>query len=243
MKFLYFMDMMKDFVLEYKKIFLLLVFALGFKAGGFVYALTAPTFSEVILPKKQGFANSPTAPAATKNEYVWEGSKIGDDGKAIQLKFTCEWQEGNSQRKWNIILTGLRLPSNAKNPSPVFKMRTNVPPSGKGGEEFVYAGEYLSSSRGFRLSPSHTERFVRELEVALAQSFKNHEQASQEYNEKIKYCENLKPSAREPCYSSSSGYQPLSPRVLLWVYPQMGVKPLGAIFDSKSFKGLRKFSC
>ena len=166
-------------------------------------------------------------------EYLWEADNI-------TVQFSCD-----KNNKLKVALFDPAQPDMAQGSLAIIRMSAgNVPPSGKGYKKFIYASRFLKKAKKLYIRKERTKDFMSELELLRRQTFKNKEVAGKEYDEKIKYCGQLPKKQRDKCYSSSSGYQPAEPVIILWIVAEGQKKPPGyAKFDPQKLENLKKLSC
>ena len=177
-----------------------------------------------------------------KNQYTWSSlSKALWDVKkkehisnTVDVHFDC-----SDSNKINISL--LRLPQNSSRSPVIIRIQTGyIPPSRKGHKQFIYTSEW-SADRKKLLIHQTNQNMVLDLFQLHQQVFKNQEMGKQEYQEKIKHCQTLEDP--QNCISSSSGYQPGEPSIILEVDFGEKFEKSYFIFDPEQLQHLKQLRC
>ena len=176
-----------------------------------IFVLLGFVFFIVASGEGVSFTGDKAKVTAGATKFVWKAVNQGAD--SVNVHFTC-----NKNNQIRVAFIGPGRADFVKGGIAIIKMSTaNVPPSGKGYQEFIYTAVLHGDQRILNINKRNIKFFMKELNTLRAQTFKNREAGIAEYQEKINYCADLPKDRQQKCYSSSSGYQPEEPRIFIEV--------------------------
>ncbi len=222
-------------------IFFSIFFITTFGNTAFVSATETASGKPIITKKSQTRQKTVDTAIATPadTEFLWQA--FNKHKTSITVRFTC-----NEKGQINIAFTDPGQPNYVKGRQAVIRMVTaNFPPSTRGYMKLIYTSTFEKDHKTLNIRKRDIKYFMQELNVLRLQTFKNKDITAKEYEEKIKYCSALPKSQRQKCYESSSGYQPTSPGIFIWIKAEE--TPPGSsresLFDPSILENLKKLSC
>ena len=172
-------------------------------------------------------------------QFLWQA--FNKHKKSITVHFTCD------EDKINVAFTDPGQPDYVKGWQAIIRLVTaNLPPSRTGYMKLIYTSAFEQNRKTLYIRKRNIKLFMQELNALRLQTFKNKDRAVKEYDEKIKYCGALPKNRQQKCYESSSGYQPTSPGIFIWIKAEEtppGASGKASLFDPLALEKLKKLSC
>ena len=206
-----------------KKRWLLLIIFCSFLSFG----ETAPQMLEKYLLSSRG-------------QPLWDPIRKEHIPDVLDIHFNC-----SSPDRLYITLSHPRFPSNVKFSSLIIKTRTkHYPAEGEKESQFSYVAQFSKDKKQFNIHPRRVDEFIRDLETLSVEANRNEKNRLKEYNDRIKYCQNLPATQQQRCFQSSSGYQDVQASIIVEIhFSRHTPQAIYSFFDPNKIKDLKRLSC
>ena len=171
---------------------------------------------------------------------LWDIVKKEHIPDLLDIHFNCD-----SSDRLSITLFHPQFSLSPESSLVIIKIRAeHSPSSGEGDIEFIYTAQLSKDKNQLNIHPRRVEEFIKDLEKLSTQAGRNEKNRLKEYEDRIKYCQNLSEKQQQQCFQSSSGYQDVKSSIIVEISnPNHPSKTIYSFFDPQKIKDLQKLSC
>ena len=171
---------------------------------------------------------------------LWNPIKKEHIPDLLDIHFNCD-----SSKRLSITFSHPQFSHLPESSSAIIKIRaSHYPPEGERESQFIYTAQLSQDKNQLNIHQRRVGEFIKDFETLSAQADRNEKNRLKEYEDRMKYCQNLPKKQQQQCFQSSSGYQDVESSIIVEIQiPNHPSKTIYSFFDPQKVEHLKNLSC